>query len=233
MPSPTCTVSGWLGDFVRCCCPSPSFDWQLRAAVHASDGFTWGVCAQRGRWRATYTRVCFSQFHCCSSPWFPLSVSSLGRHPSTGAFSHSVLAAGCEAEMRGVWDTKWTVVFFPLNPFFSKKPKENLLNCFMCTLRSVFYCIIACCCVLSQWQKVIEELCSNCKLLVYYLQTLNGPKIECGRWRHHILSQHHISDVEETMWQTSQLSKWRLVIITTWWHVFASTTLYIQYTVVR
>lgn len=88
------------GCFVRGCCPSPSCDWQVRAAVHASDGFTWGVCAQRGRQRGTYTRVCFSQLHCCRSPWFPLSVSSLGRHPSTGAFPTSANAAGCEAVMK-------------------------------------------------------------------------------------------------------------------------------------
>lgn len=200
-----------VGGLCKGCCPSPSFDWQVRAAVHASDGFTWGVCAQRGRWRATYTRVCFSLFHCCNSPWFPLSVSSLGRHPSTGAFSHSVLAAGCEAEMRAVWVTKWRVVFFLLNSFSSKEPKENLLSCFMCTLSlGVFFlnCIIACWCVLSQWQKAIERSCvPNCKLLVYYLQALNGPKIECGRWTHDILSQHRINDVEETMSQTSQLTK--------------------------
>lgn len=75
------------GGFVRGHCPSPNCDWQVRAAVHASDGFTWGVCAQRGRQRGTYTGVCFSQLHCWSSPWVPLSVSSLGRHPSSDAVS--------------------------------------------------------------------------------------------------------------------------------------------------
>lgn len=87
-PSPTCAASGWL-DFCKGAVPLPPqrLDWQVRAAVHASDGFTWGVCAQRGRRRGHIYPVCFSHCHCCSSPWFLRSVSSLGRHPSTGAFT--------------------------------------------------------------------------------------------------------------------------------------------------
>lgn len=44
------------------------------------------VCAE-GEVEGHIHPVCFSHFHCCSSPWFPLSVSSLGRHPSTGALT--------------------------------------------------------------------------------------------------------------------------------------------------
>lgn len=193
-----------------------------------------GECVHRGGGGGPHTPGFVSASSIVAAPHGSLSLSPVWGGIPPPVLSHTV---SLQLVVKQRWEEFETpngqLFFFPLNLFFSKKPKENLLNCFMCTLRSVFYCIIACCCVLSQWQKVIEELCSNCKLLVYYLQALNGPKIECGRWRHHILSQHHISDVEETMWQTSQLSKWRLVIITTWWHVFASTTLYIQYTVVR
>lgn len=122
-PSPTCAVSGWL-DFVRERWPFPQFWLTSESSSTCIRWFHMGSVCTEGEVEGHIHPVCFSHFHCCGSPWFLLSVSSLGRHPSAGAFT-LCSCSWSRGRDGNVWETK--LEFSPsLNSASLKEPKRNL-----------------------------------------------------------------------------------------------------------
>lgn len=117
-----------------------------------------GECVHRGGGGGPHTPGFVSASSIVAAPHGSLSLSPVWGGIPPPALSHTASLQLVVKQRREEFETPNGQLLFSfflllLNPFFPKEPKENLLNCFMCTLSAgvfFFYCIIACCCVLSQ-----------------------------------------------------------------------------------
>lgn len=88
--------SSW-GGFVKGCSPSPSYDWQVRLAVHTSDGGG----------RGTQTLGFLSASPIVAAPHGSFSLSLVWARLPFNVAKTLVFGTGCKSEIRGMW---WKVL---------------------------------------------------------------------------------------------------------------------------